>query len=99
MTSSEIEENFVQYNNFPMGATHHKEKIFISLPRRLPGVPATVAYILNNGARGSSPSLQAYPDFRTNELHVSKTYISQRNQIESMIDSNVTLLAAAKSAG
>lgn len=51
---------------------HHKGRIFITLPRRRPGIPATLAFIISNGSRGSSPSLQAYPDFRTNQLHVRR---------------------------
>lgn len=54
-----------------MGATHHRDRIFITLPRRRVGMPATLTYVRTNGIRGSSPSLQAYPDFRTNQLHVS----------------------------
>lgn len=71
LTSSEIQANFIPYNNLPMGATHHKDRIFITLPRRRLGMPATLTYVSANGAKGSSPSLQAYPNFRTNELHVS----------------------------
>lgn len=55
-----------------MGVVHYKEKLFITLPRRRPGISATIAYIRVNGAKGSSPSLQAYPSFRSNELHVKK---------------------------
>lgn len=55
----------------PMGAMHHKDRIFITLPRRRPGMPATLTYVRSSGARKSSPGLQAYPNFRTNELHVS----------------------------
>lgn len=54
-----------------MGMMHHKNRLFITLPRRRPGIPATLAYVSSNGAPGSSPSLEAYPDFRTNQLHVS----------------------------
>lgn len=71
LTATEIRDNFIQFNNFPMGMMHHKGRLFITLPRRRPGIPATVAFIVANGSRGSSPSLQAYPDFRTNQLHVS----------------------------
>lgn len=71
LTLSEIQDNFIQYNNLPMGVTHHKNRLFITLPRRRPGIPATLAFVSSNGSPGSSPSLQAFPDFRTNELHVS----------------------------
>lgn len=70
LTASDIKENYIAANNLPMGVLHHKNRIFITLPRRRRGMPATLTYVSANGARGSSPSLQAYPNFRTNELHV-----------------------------
>lgn len=57
----------------PMGVTAHKDRIFITLPRRRPGIPATITFVSSNGARGTGPGLQAYPNFRTNEQHVSKS--------------------------
>lgn len=74
LTASDIKENYIAYNNMPMGVLHHKNRIFITLPRRRPGIPATLTYVKANGARGSSPSLQAYPNFRTNELHVRRSF-------------------------
>lgn len=79
LTATEIRDSFIQFNNFPMGMMHHKGRLFITLPRRRPGMPATIAFIVANGSRGSSPSLQAYPDFRTNQLHVSRK--SQNSEI------------------
>lgn len=73
LTASEIKENYIPSNNLPMGVLAHDDRIFITLPRRRPGIPATIAFVSSNGARGSSPSLQAYPNFRTNEQHVSET--------------------------
>lgn len=55
----------------PMGVTAHKDRIFITLPRRRPGIPATITFVSSSGARGTAPGLQAYPNFRTNEQHVS----------------------------
>lgn len=76
LTASDIKDNYIAYNNMPMGVLHHKKRLFITLPRRRQGIPATLTYVLANGARGSSPSLQAYPNFRTNELHViNLTYL------------------------
>lgn len=48
-------------------------------------MPATLAYVRSNGARGSSPGLQAYPNFRTNELHVSSSPCSIDDHIISFI--------------
>lgn len=72
LTASDIRDNYIAYNNLPMGLRHHppSQRIFITLPRRRTGMPATLAFVMANGARGSSPSLQAYPSFRANELHV-----------------------------
>lgn len=71
LTADEIQSSFEQYNNFPMGATRHRDRLFITLPRRRPGMPATISYVRMTSPKGSSPSLQAYPTFRTNQLHVS----------------------------
>lgn len=71
LTATEILDNYIPYNNFPMGVVHHGNRLFIGLPRRRVGMPATLAFVSTNGSRGSSPSLQAFPDFRTNQLHVS----------------------------
>uniref|UniRef100_A0A240PN96 Yellow protein n=1 Tax=Anopheles epiroticus TaxID=199890 RepID=A0A240PN96_9DIPT len=63
-------ETFQAYNNIPMGATHHKNRLFITIPRRRPGVPATLNVIdLTKVPRGErSPPLTAYPNYRINEL-------------------------------
>lgn len=71
ITPDEIRRDFTQYNNFPMGATRYKDRLFITLPRRRPGMPATITYISMTNPKGSSPSLQAYPTFRANQLHVN----------------------------
>ncbi|XP_052865664.1 L-dopachrome tautomerase yellow-f-like [Anopheles cruzii] len=63
-------EIFQAYNNVPMGATHHKNRVFISIPRRRPGVPATLNVIdLSKVVKGDrSPALSAYPSYLTNAL-------------------------------
>lgn len=71
LTASEIRADFIPYNNLPMGVTHHKDRLFITLPRRRIGMPATITYVRTNGMKGSSPSLQAYPNYRMNQVHVS----------------------------
>lgn len=67
--------NYVAYNNVPMGTTHFKGRLFVTVPRRRPGIPSTLNYILTKSTRGSSPSFRAYPDFATNELHVNEGFI------------------------
>ncbi|XP_062540251.1 L-dopachrome tautomerase yellow-f-like [Armigeres subalbatus] len=67
-----INETFVSYNNIPMGATHHKGRVFISVPRRRPGIPATLNVIdIEKQKKGNkSPALTAYPENRINQLHL-----------------------------
>lgn len=67
----EIQRDFIQYSNLPMGVMHHGDRLFITLPRRRTGMPATIAYVRTNFPLSSSPGLQAYPNFRANQLPVS----------------------------
>lgn len=55
-----------------MGVTHHKGRLFITIPRRRPGVPATLNVIhMDKVAKDEqSPPLDAYPDYIINQLHV-----------------------------
>lgn len=55
-----------------MGVTHAKGKLITTIPRRRAGVPATLSYISTKSPKGTSPSFRAFPDYQTNELHVSK---------------------------
>ncbi|XP_031631444.1 uncharacterized protein LOC116345869 [Contarinia nasturtii] len=89
LTASDIRDNYIPYNNLPMGMMHHpqSQRIFITLPRRRIGMPATITYVSSNGARGSSPSLQAYPSFRANELHPQNQ--PDRNRIVSVYRSRI----------
>lgn len=61
----------VPYNNVPMSVSHYKGKLFITVPRRAPGIPSVLNYVPDHLPVGSSPSLRPYPDYATNELHVS----------------------------
>lgn len=67
---SALRSNFVPYNNIPMGATHAKGKLIMTIPRRNPGIPATLNYISTKSPKRSSPSFRAFPNYRMNELHV-----------------------------
>lgn len=62
---------FIPYNNVLKSAVHFKGKIFITLARRGSGIPSTLNYVPDDLPVGSSPLLRPYPDFKTNELHVS----------------------------
>lgn len=78
LTPAEIRSDFIAYNNLPMGMMHHGDRLFITLPRRRTGMPATITYIRTNLPRSSSPGLQAYPNFRMNQLPVSLWWICSR---------------------
>lgn len=58
-------------SNFAVSAVHYKGRIFMSLPRKQPGVVSTLNYVHANHTIGSSPPLQPYPNLQTNELKVS----------------------------
>ncbi len=58
-------------SNFAVSAVHHNGRIFMSLPRKQPGVVSTLNYVYANHTIGSSPPLRPYPNLRTNELRVS----------------------------
>nr|XP_014086652.1 L-dopachrome tautomerase yellow-f2 isoform X3 [Bactrocera oleae] len=62
--------SYIPYNNVPMGVTHYKGRLFITMPRRRIGIPSTLNYIdLQNDGKQYSPKLHAYPDFETNYLN------------------------------
>lgn len=64
--------DFVPYNNIPMGVDHFRGQLFITMPRRRPGIPSTLNYIdINSNTRNQSPLLKPFPDIMTNSLHVS----------------------------
>ncbi|XP_058813325.1 L-dopachrome tautomerase yellow-f-like isoform X2 [Topomyia yanbarensis] len=82
-------ESFVSYVNIPMGITHHKGRLFITIPRRNPGVPATLNVVDVSGFPNGdmSPSLKAYPDYITNQLHTD--YHADPKRIVSVYRSKV----------
>lgn len=61
--------HYVPENNVIMGVTHYKGRLFVTAPRRRPGVPATLNVLSTKSTAHTSPSLRAYPNYRTNELH------------------------------
>lgn len=68
--------SFVQYNNVPQGFAPYLKgnKLFISIPRRSPGIPSTLNYInLENGRSiEDNPKLHSYPSYEMNQLDVSE---------------------------
>ncbi|XP_053698590.1 L-dopachrome tautomerase yellow-f-like [Sabethes cyaneus] len=87
--TSQLNESFASYVNVPMGVTHHKGRLFITVPRRFPGVPATLNVIdISSVAKGDmSPPLRAYPDYLINQLH--SDYHADRKRIVSVYRSKV----------
>ena len=54
---------FVQENNLPLGIEVYKDRLFVTLPKWKPGVPATLA-VLPRTPREASPLLVPYPNWR-----------------------------------
>ncbi|XP_052863642.1 L-dopachrome tautomerase yellow-f2-like [Anopheles cruzii] len=77
---SPLNETFTPYNNLPMGVTHHKGRIFVTIPRRRTGIPATLNVIKLSDVPSDekSPKLTAYPDAITNQLRYSYEADSKR---------------------
>lgn len=65
---SALNADYVAYNNVPMGVTHYRDRLFITVPRRRPGIPATLNYVSVKASPLSSPTLRAYPSYELNEL-------------------------------
>lgn len=62
---------YIPYNNVPMGASRYGDRIFVTVPRRRPGVPSTLNVISTKSTKGSSPSYKPFPNVETNRLHVN----------------------------
>lgn len=63
---------YIAGNNVPMGVSHHRNRLFITVPRRRPGVPATLSFVYTKNTSGNvSPSLIPFPSLQMNEVHVS----------------------------
>lgn len=54
-----------------MGATRYKDNIFVTVPRRSPGIPSTLNVISAKASKGSSPDYKPFPNAKTNRLHVN----------------------------
>ncbi|KAF9418128.1 hypothetical protein HW555_004938 [Spodoptera exigua] len=70
--NDEIGRFFVQYNNVPMGAERVGDRVFVTIPRRRFGIPATLNYIdLNVYGNTRSPPLRPYPDMARSRSLIS----------------------------
>ncbi|XP_022115671.2 protein yellow-like [Pieris rapae] len=55
-------------NALPVGIERWRNKLFVSVPRWFPGIPATLNYISLDAPYEPSPKLTPYPSFKENEL-------------------------------
>ncbi|XP_052852301.1 L-dopachrome tautomerase yellow-f2 [Drosophila gunungcola] len=63
---------YIPYNNVPMGTTHFRGRLFVTMPRRRVGIPSTLNYIdLAKDGLDRSPKLRAYPNFELNQFNAS----------------------------
>ncbi|XP_063240684.1 protein yellow-like [Bacillus rossius redtenbacheri] len=60
--AAEASGELVPGNNLPLGLEVWRDRVFVTLPRWKPGVPATLAYVPRSG-EGPSPLLRAWPDW------------------------------------
>ncbi|XP_063700972.1 L-dopachrome tautomerase yellow-f-like [Culicoides brevitarsis] len=64
--------DFNAYNNIPMGVEHFQGKLFVTVPRRFPGVASSLNYVdLPPNSVNKSPLLKPFPDVQTNKLDVN----------------------------
>ncbi|XP_032676731.1 protein yellow-like [Odontomachus brunneus] len=60
--------DYIPENNMPLGLAVWHKKMFVTVPRWKKGVLATLAsFSLNDNS--SSPTLEPYPDLKTNDIH------------------------------
>ncbi|KPJ12548.1 Protein yellow [Papilio machaon] len=58
----------IRENALPVGIERWRNKLFVSVPRWRPGIPATLNYIPLDAPHESSPKLTPYPSFEENEV-------------------------------
>lgn len=63
-------ESFIQYNNLPLGIAHYKDRVFVTIPRRKPGIPSTLNFV--SFSKKPSPELSSFPDYESNRLGVRR---------------------------
>lgn len=58
--------------NVPFGMTYYNGRLFVTVPRRNPGIPSTLNVVeLNGNPPYLNPLLSAYPNWNFNALNVS----------------------------
>ncbi|GAB0088342.1 hypothetical protein DMENIID0001_027450 [Sergentomyia squamirostris] len=61
---------YIEKSNVPTGFSRHgpTKRIFVTIPRRNPGISSSVNFVYEDECRNGSPQLRPYPDYATNEL-------------------------------
>lgn len=55
----------------PVGVDRFNNKLFITVPRRRPGIPSSLNYVaIDEFGENRSPNLKPFPNIETNLLHV-----------------------------
>ncbi|XP_059610189.1 L-dopachrome tautomerase yellow-f-like [Phlebotomus argentipes] len=69
------QDYYIQKNNVPTGFSRHTQskRIFITIPRRNPGISSSVNFVYEDECLNGSPKLRPYPDYVTNELEADLT--------------------------
>jgi hypothetical protein len=68
------------YNVVPFGVSRYKNKLFLTVPRRNPGIPATLNVIeLKGEPPYINPLIKAFPSYQMNSLSVRKKLFLQNN--------------------
>ncbi|XP_053670911.1 L-dopachrome tautomerase yellow-f2-like [Anopheles nili] len=67
------EDRYNAYGNLPMGVTHHKGFLYVTIPRRRTGIPATLNVIdMARNPSVDSPTLDPYPNLLVNTLRTDQ---------------------------
>ncbi|GJQ85795.1 hypothetical protein Trydic_g20353 [Trypoxylus dichotomus] len=64
----DVNMEYIYENNIPMGASLWKNKLFITVPRRVSGIPSTLNYVPFDKPERHNVPLIPYPDLQTNAI-------------------------------
>ncbi|KAF5276229.1 hypothetical protein FQR65_LT04034 [Abscondita terminalis] len=62
------DQPYIFENNIPLGANRWRNKLFITVPRRRPGIPSTLNFIWTNTTDKHNVPLIPYPNAEVNKL-------------------------------
>ncbi|KAK5649710.1 hypothetical protein RI129_000739 [Pyrocoelia pectoralis] len=61
-------EGYIYENNIPMSANRWRTKLFVTVPRRRPGIPSTLNFVWTNTSLKHNVPLLPYPNYEMNQL-------------------------------